>query len=137
MPDVRPNFTGTWKLIRGESSFGLPGPPRSREDTILHEEPRIMIRTVQKDANGTAKVERDLIIGSEPVQIEIHGRTRQIRAFWDDAALEIETTSEVSGKPRRISDRWTLDPDGLWLTIERVHEQPGGNVHQRLRMQKR
>ncbi|MFM2124342.1 MAG: hypothetical protein RL328_793, partial [Acidobacteriota bacterium] len=51
--------------------------------------------------------------------------------------LVVETRSEVSGKPRRIEDRWTLDEDGLWLTIERVQEQPGGAVRQRLRMQKR
>lgn len=134
---ARPNFSGTWKLIRGESEFGFPGAPRLREDVIAHEEPRFRVQTHQRDANGIARVERDLIVGGELVRVEVHGRPREVRAWWDDAVLVVETRSEVSGKPRRIEDRWTLDEDGLWLTIERVQEQPGGAVRQRLRMQKR
>lgn len=66
----------------------------------------------------------------------IRGRARQVRAFWDDVVLVVETGSEVSGNGRRITDRWALDADSAWLTIERVHEQPGGAVHQRLRLQR-
>jgi hypothetical protein len=131
------NFTGIWKLIRGESEFGFLGAPASRQDAILHEGSRICIRTRQKDSNGDVTVERDLIIGGEPVTVQIYGRPREVRAFWDEDTLVIETRSEVSGKPRRIEDRWTLDPDGQWITIDRVHEQPGGDVRQRLRLEKR
>ena len=64
-------------------------------------------------------------------------RPRWIRAFWDEAALVVETKSQVSGATRKIEDRWTLDSDGEWLTIHRLHELPGGVVQQRLRLQRR
>ena len=134
---MRPNLTGVWKLVRGESDFGFLPPPRLRVDTIAHQDPLLRIRTRQKDANGDITLDRDLTIGGEPVNIEIRGRARQVRAFWDEGVLVVETRSEVSGQARRIEDRWTLDAEGEWLTIERLHEQPGGPVHQRLRLRRR
>jgi hypothetical protein len=130
------NFTGVWKLIRGESDFAFLPPPALRVDTIAHDEPELRIRTRQKDPNGDITLDRDLTIGGEACEVLIRGRVRQIRAYWDAEALVIETSSEVSGKPRSIIDRWTLDPDAAWLTIERVHHQPGGPVRQRLRLRR-
>ena len=133
---MRPDFTGVWKLIRGESEFGFLPPPRLRVDTITHAEPHILIRTRQKDANGVITLDRDLTIGGEFVEVMIRGRARQVRAFWDDAELVVETASEVSGNSRRIEDRWSLDASAEWVTIVRLHEQPGGAVRQRLRMRR-
>ncbi len=135
---MHPNFTGVWKLIRSESDFGFLPPPHLRVDTISHEDPVLKMRTRQKDENGDVTLERDLTIGDEPVKIAVQGKTRRIRAFWEDSVLVVETKSETSGKQWRIEDRWKLDEDGEWLTLERMHEQPGGGaVRQRLRMQKR
>ncbi len=134
---MQPNFTGVWKLIRGECDFGFLPPPRLRVDTIAHEDPRLRIRTRQKDANGDITVDRDLIVGGEAATVTIRGRTRLIRAYWNEDVLVVETSSEVSGKARHIEDRWTLDEKAEWLTIERLHEQPGGAVHQRLRLHRR
>ena len=131
------NFSGVWKLIRGESDFGFLPPPQLRVDTIAHDGPCLRVRTRQKDASGDITVDRDLAIGAEPAEIEIRGRRRKIRAYWDEAALVMETVSEVSGNGRRIEDRWTLDPGGEWLTIARVREQPGGAVRQKLRLRRR
>lgn len=133
---MRPDFTGTWKLVRGESDFGFLAPPEWRLDTISHQDPRILIRTRQKDTNGDTTVDRDLTVGGEPVAIQIRGRERQISASWEDAVLVLETRSEVSGHARRIEDRLSLDEAGEWLTIHRLHEQPGGPVRQRLRLRR-
>ena len=135
--EMKPNFTGVWKLIRGESDFGFLPPPHLRVDTITHADPELRIRTRQKDDNGDVTLDRDLILGDEAVKIVIRGRARVIRAFWDEAVLVVETKSQVSGKQRRLEDRWLLDEDGEWLTIERLHEMPGGPVRQRLRLQRR
>ena len=130
-----PDFSGAWKLIRGESEFGFLPPPRLRIDTIAHNADALQIRTRQKDASGDVTVDRDLVIGGDPVAVLIRGRSRSVRAYWGTATeLVIETASEVSGSARRIEDRWTLDPDGQWLTIHRLHELPGGPVRQRLRL---
>ena len=135
-----PNFTGIWKLIPTESDFSFLSPPQLRVDTIAHEDPRLQIRTRQKDTNGDITLDRDVIIGGETATIFVRGRARLIRAFWEDAVLVIETISEVSGKARRIEDRWSLDADSggaaEWLTIERRFEQSGGAVRQRLRLQR-
>jgi hypothetical protein len=130
-----PNFTGVWKLVPSETDFSFLPPPDLRVDTIVHEDPRLHIRTRQIDANGDIRVDRDLVIGGEAQTIVILGRNRMIRAFWDETVLVVETNSEVSGKPRRIEDRWTIDAGAEWLTIARLHEQPGGPVRQRFRLQ--
>lgn len=132
-----PDFTGVWKLIRGESEFGFLPSPQLRMDTIIHQEPVLRIRTRQKDANGDITLDRDFVIGGEPVEIAIRGRARTVRAFWGEAALVITTLSEVSGYMRRIEDRWVIDGGGEWLTIRRLHELPGGPVRQLLRLQRR
>lgn len=135
-----PDFTGAWKLIRGESEFGFLPPPRLRIDTIVHDAGTgaLQIRTRQKDASGDVTVDRDVVIDGDPVAVAIRGRSRTVRAYWGSPAAElvIETASEVSGGTRRIEDRWTLDPDGQWITIHRLHELPGGPVRQRLRLRR-
>lgn len=134
-----PDFTGAWKLIRGESEFGFLPPPRLRIDNITHNAGTgaLQIRTRQKDASGDVTVDRDLVIGGDAVAVAIRGRSRSVRAYWATGAeLVIETASEVSGASRRIEDRWTLDPGGQWLTIHRLHELPGGPVRQRLRLRR-
>jgi len=129
---MHPNFTGEWRLIRGESDFGFLPPPSLRVDTIVHQDPQLHIRTRQTDANGDLTVDRDLIIGGAAETIDIRGRTRSTRAFWEDDVLVIEIASVVSGKSRRIEDRWSLDPATDRVTIARLWEQPGGAVHQKL-----
>lgn len=133
---MRPNLTGEWKLVPGECEFSFLPPPRLRLDTIQHQEPRLHVRTRQKDANGDIVVDRIVEVGGPAEQITIHGRARTIRAFWDEDVLVMETVSEVSGSSRRIENRWTVDEDGGWLTIDSKHEQPGGAVHQRLRLRR-
>lgn len=135
-PAMRPNLSGVCKLVPAESDFAFLAPPQLRIDTIRHDDPLLNIRTRQKDANGDTTVDRVVEVGGRAVEIAVHGRTRMIRAFWDGSVLVMETSSEVSGNSRRIEDRWTVDQDGAWLTIERRHEQSGGPVHQRLRMRR-
>ena len=129
---MRPNFTGEWKLVLAESEFGFLPPPRLRVDSVAHNDPALRMETRQKDANGDITVVRELTIGAAPVPLIIRGNPRRIRAFWDQRALVVETTSEVSGKERRITDRWTMEAGAERLLIERRHQQPGGPVHQRL-----
>ncbi|MEZ5355998.1 MAG: hypothetical protein R2762_25470 [Bryobacteraceae bacterium] len=139
-----PDFSGTWKLDHGASRFGFLPPPRLRIDTIVHQEPYIRIRTRQYDASGLTDADRNLTIGGQPIEVEIRGRSRRVRAFWlpgaeratlaarkslAESVLVVETTSEVSGRSRTIEDRWTLDGAG-WLRIERRWSQPGGAVRQ-------
>jgi hypothetical protein len=133
---MHPNFTGIWELVPRESDFSFLPPPDSRVDTVVHNEPQIRVRTHQVDANGEMSVDRDLLIGGESTTIVIFDRPRTVRAYWDGAELVLETASQVSGKSRRIEDRWTLDPAQDWITIVRRHEQPGGPVRQRLRLRR-
>jgi hypothetical protein len=133
---MRPNFTGIWELVHRESDFSFLPPPDSRVDTATHNEPQLNIRTHQIDANGEMFVDRSLFIGGKAATIHILNRPRIVRAYWDEPVLVLEATSQVSGRPRRIEDRWTLDPDNNWITIVRLREQPGGLVRQRLRLRR-
>lgn len=53
---MKPNFTGSWKLIRREINFGFFAPPRL------------------KNVNGDVTVGRNLTIGGQPAEIAIVGR---------------------------------------------------------------
>jgi hypothetical protein len=130
---MRPNFTGVWRLIPEKCEFAFLPPPRRRVDTIVHDDPQLRIHTHQIDANGDIALDRDLTIGGQAITIAIRGRERQIRAFWDGDVLVLETLSMVSGSVRRLEDRRSLDTAAEWLTIERLHAQPGGPVKQVLR----
>ena len=99
----------------------------------MHDDPQLHIRTHQIDANGDIAVDKDLTIGGQTLTVAIRGRERQIRAFWDDDVLVLETLSVVSGNIRCLEDRCSLDAAEEWLIVERLHEQPGGAVKQLLR----
>ncbi len=133
---MQPDFTGVWKLIRGESDFGFPGPPARRLDTITHNDPQICIRTRQKDSNGDTTVVRELAIGGPEVTVLVRGAERRIGACWQEDVLVVEARYEISGHARRIEDRWSMDAGGEWLTVARLFEQPGGAVRQRLRFRR-
>src|SRR5665213_32414 len=94
---MHPNFTGIWELVHRESDFSFLPPPDSRVDTVVYNDPELNIRTHQIDANGELIVDRNLIVGGESKTIHILNRPRIIRAFWEEEALVIETTSQVSG----------------------------------------
>jgi len=130
---LTPNFTGVWKLVRGESDFAFLPTPRFRLDTIEHSEPQLRIVTHQIDSNGDLTVERSLTIGGPPVEIMLLGRPRMISARWDAEELLLETRSTVSGSERLIEDRWSLVPGDFPVQLVRVHHQPGGAVRQTLR----
>ena len=130
---MRPNFSGTWKLIRGESEFGYLPEPKFRQDVIEHREPDFRVVTHQIDSNGDNTVERKLVIGADSVEVSILGRPRLISAHWDGEDLVLETRSMVSGKERLLEDRWQVDPDEFHLRVTRVHHLPGGVVRQALR----
>lgn len=130
---MKPNFTGTWKLIRGESEFGYLPEPKFRQDLIEHTDPKFRVVTHQIDSNGDNTVERNLIIGAAGIEVAILGRPRLISASWDGEELVLETRSMVSGKERLLEDRWSVDPDEFHLRVTRVHHLPGGVVRQALR----
>ena len=127
-----PDLTGTWRLSLPESQFGFLPPAKLRIDTIAQTEHRIRIVTRQVDANGDHTVERALPLDGTPVEILVLGKMRLVSARWDGDGLVVDTQSEVSGRPRRIQDRWELSPDGGTLTVSRWHGNPGGAVRRKI-----
>ena len=134
---MKPDFTGTWQLAAAASDFAFLKPPLFRVDVIEHSGSSVRITTRQQDDNGDHTVVRELVIGAaEATPIDVLGRPRLYRANWDGDALVVSCEWVLSGKPRRLTDRWTLSTDGSVITIDRRHEVSGGPVRQRLVMQR-
>ena len=127
---TKPDFTGTWRLSLRESRFGFLPPAKLRVDTITQSATEIRIVTRQVDTNGDHTVERLLPLDGTLVEILVLGRTRTVSAQWDGDVLLVETRNEVSGRTRRIEDRWSLSGNRESITISRWHGSPGGAVRQ-------
>ena len=130
------DFTGTWRLSLRESSFGFLPPAKLRVDSITQTEAQICIVTRQVDTNGDHTVERVLPLNGTPVEVLVLAKVRTISARWDGDVLLIETHNEVSGRVRRIEDRWSLSADGESITVSRSHDNPGGAVRQKIVLQR-
>jgi hypothetical protein len=63
LPSMKPNITGSWRLVRLESNFGFYPPPRPLLDHIAGE-----------DAQGDAANARNPTTGSKPAEMAILGR---------------------------------------------------------------
>ncbi len=129
---TKPDFTGSWRLSLRESRFGFLPPAKLRVDTITQSATGIRIVTRQIDTNGDHTVERVLPLDGTPVEVLVLGRTRTISAHWDGDDLLVETHNEVSGRLRRIEDRWSLSPDRESIKVSRWHGNPGGAVRQEI-----
>jgi protein-S-isoprenylcysteine O-methyltransferase Ste14 len=133
-----PNFTGEWKLIVEKSDFGVLPAPDGRTDQIRHNDPVLHLTTRQLRGDRQSVVETECRTDGSACTVSIRGAELKLAttAVWNGVALALESRGEYRGAQVRISDRWTLSPDGKTLTIARRMGNDSGETHQNLVLEK-
>ncbi len=136
--EQKPNFTGKWELNPEKSDFGaLPGPDR-RTDQIEHAEPVLRLTSRQTRGGRESIGQWECLTDGSPCTVSIQGAELRVasRVTWAGTALTFDSQGEYRGGPVRISDRWTLSPDGNIITIARRMTGEAGETHQTLTLEK-
>ncbi len=129
---VKPNFSGTWKLNTLESDFsGLPA-PSARIDMIEHSEPSLKVTIEQQSIQGdqadvlyytTDGRESDNRIGPMDVKSNVG---------WRGNSLAVMSVTNLDAVQMNSSSIWSLSEDGRNLT-QTIHLQIGTReIDQRL-----
>jgi hypothetical protein len=113
----KPNFSGDWTLNTSKSEFGPMPPPASMTRKIDHSEPGLTVTQamtggLQGDQTVTMKYSTD---GKETVN-QMMGNDVKSKASWEGSALVIAMKAEIGGSEIKLTDKWTLSPDGKTLT---------------------
>jgi hypothetical protein len=120
------NLSGEWKLNFAKSNYGKFPAPSSMTRKIAHNDPRLILTTTQKGAQGevTSKLAYTTD-GKESVNQVAGGESKGI-AQWIGDKLMIESSREFQGVTLKQKDIWTLSDDGKTLTIDSHVSIPNG-----------
>jgi protein-S-isoprenylcysteine O-methyltransferase Ste14 len=133
-----PNFTGEWKLNIGKSDFGVLRAPEHRVDHMRHEEPVLRVASRQSRGDRQSASEIECRTDGSDCTVSIRGSDLKLAATarWRGRALVVDSRGEYNAAQFRMSDRWTLSPDGKTLTIARSISSDSGETHQNLVLEK-
>jgi hypothetical protein len=120
------NLSGEWKLNFAKSNYGKFPAPSSMTRKIAHNDPKLILTTTQKGAQGevTSKLAYTTD-GKESVNQVAGGESKGI-AQWIGDKLMIESSREFQGVTLKQKDIWTLSDDGKTLTIDSHVSIPNG-----------
>lgn len=136
--DQKPNFTGEWKLNLDKSDFGPLQPPDRRTDQIEHREPSFRLTSTQARGERESIAQWDCRTDGTRCTASIRGADLKLatKVTWDGAVLVFDSQGTYAAGEVRMSDRWSLSPDGKTLTIARRLSSDAGEAHQTVLMQK-
>ena len=120
------NLSGEWKLNFAKSNYGKFPAPSSMTRKIAHNDPKLILSTTQKGAQG--EVTSKLVYttdGKESVNQVAGGESKGV-AQWIGDKLMIESSREFQGVTLRQKDIWTLSDDGKTLSIDSHVSIPNG-----------
>jgi hypothetical protein len=120
------NLSGEWKLNFAKSNYGKFPAPSSMTRKIAHNDPKLILTTMQKGAQG--EVTSKLVYttdGKESINQVAGGESKGI-AQWIGDKLMIESSREFQGVTLKQKDIWTLSSDGKTLTIDSHVSIPNG-----------
>ena len=121
-----PNLSGVWQLNFVKSNYGKFPAPLSMTRKIAHNDPKLILATTQKGAQG--EVTSNLAYttdGKESVN-KLAGGESKGTAQWIGDKLMIESSREFQGATLKQKEIWTLSADGKMLTIDSHVTIPNG-----------
>ena len=114
---AKPNFSGRWRMIKGKSQFHGFTMPDIVVRSVEHRGATLNLHTVQTTGTKTTIADVTYFTDGSTANNVINGRNAKSRAYWDGAALVINTEMKTAkGEDERIEDRWELSADGQELT---------------------
>ena len=116
--EVKPNFSGTWRMVREKSDFGAMTMPDSVLRTIDHKGVTINVHTEQESKGRKSSTDLLYYTDGRESSNEADGKGATYHCFWDGGTLVIRmTTATKKGSAEIREERWTLEPDGNTLTM--------------------
>jgi hypothetical protein len=120
------NLSGEWKLNFAKSNYGKFPAPSSMTRKITHNDPKLILSTTQKGAQGEVTSHLAYTTdGKESVNQIAGGESKGI-AQWIGDKLMIESSRDFQGMTLKQKDIWTLSDDGKTLTIDSHVSIPNG-----------
>ena len=123
----KPNFTGTWKMNPAKSDFGPIPPPDKLERTIKHDDPKMVVNTINVGMQGEMKSEAVYTTDGKDSINKTAGMEVKSVAAWDGDKLVIKAKREAQGMEITTVDTWTLSADGKVLTSSNALSTPQGD----------
>jgi hypothetical protein len=133
---AKPNFSGTWQIDLTKSEFGPMPPPDSIVSIIDHKDPKIVVKTTQKGAQGEFSNERNITTDGKPnankLKTPMGEQDVTSTTTWDGNQLVSSYKMEIQGTAVEFSDSWSLSDDGKVLTIAREIKSEQGPMSQKM-----
>lgn len=116
----RPNLSGRWLLSVERSTFGGQQVPVAETDDIVHAGSSLRIHRARDFGQGPTGI--DLIFGTDGKEYRNQtpsGTTVTVGRWVGDTLELVATLPMEGGVVVEVTDRYTLSPDGLALTMQR------------------
>jgi hypothetical protein len=120
------NLSGDWKLNLAKSNYGKFPAPLSITRKIAHNDPKLMLSTTQKGAQGEVSSNLSYATDGRESLNQVAGGESKGIAQWIGDKLMIESSREFQGASLKQKDIWTLSEDGKTLTIDSHVSLPNG-----------
>jgi hypothetical protein len=128
----RPNFSGRWELDKTQTDFGSLPADDSAMELINHQEPRLTITQIWKNADGEHTLVWQLTTdGAENItqvnEIEIRSRTG-----WEDSKLVTDWKMKSGANLTEGKNVRFLSEDSNTQTVKVRQRSGGGEIEQHL-----
>jgi hypothetical protein len=153
----KPNFSGSWVLNEGKSTFpempmgapggggpggGGPGGAGGRgrmmggigaNRTIVHEDPKVITtsKLTGRDGKETEMVSTITTDGKNSTNKSRRGSTKT-KGAWEGAKLKFNHETEISGPNGDFTltsvEEWSLSNDGKQMTVNMKNSTPMGDI---------
>jgi hypothetical protein len=123
-----PNFSGSYQLNVGKSTFANQEAPKSRVVRIDHHPPLLTIGIEDDDSRGKVSHSANYTTDGKENVNDVYGNPMKAVTRIEGRTIVMRTTGSFNGNEIKLDDRWELSPDGKTLTLRRHFEgqQRGG-----------
>ena len=128
---AKPNFTGEWKIDAAKSDFGQMPAPAVFNRSIKHEDPNLVIDSVQAGPQGEVKSHLQYTTDGRESSNTMRGGEVKGICKWDGDTLVISYKRETPQGAISVEERWELAADGKSMTIVSKISGGFGNLETR------
>lgn len=128
----RPNFSGRWELDRSRSDFGSLPPDDSALELIHHQEPKLTITQVWKNAEGEHTLVWQLTTDGTENLTRVNETEITSRTVWEDNKLVTEWRMKRGAQLNQGKNVRSLSEDSKTMTVGVGQRSTGSEIEQHL-----
>jgi hypothetical protein len=127
---AHPDFSGKWVL--DPKSVEGPVAPTSATMVIVQNAKILKMDQSISSSMGDQKASLSFNLDGSASKnsVSAQGMTVELNstAAWEGAALVVKTTADIQGQALTQTERWTVDPDGKTLRVQRDASAAGQSM---------